>query len=49
MPEFERWFLLAYTGYMIISIFALLWVANGKGEVAQKRRQDGLGLLGRRE
>jgi hypothetical protein len=35
--------------YMIISIFALLWVAKGKHEVDKKRRQDGLGLLGRRE
>jgi len=38
MPEFERWFLLAYTGYLIVSIFALLWVVGGKQKVDNAQR-----------
>ena len=46
MPEFERWFLLAYTGYLIVSIFALLWVAGGKQKVDNAQRLKRLGRLG---
>ena len=27
--DFEAWFLLAYTGYVVVSLLALLWVGRG--------------------
>ena len=35
MSDFERWFLLAYTTYTVISIFALLWVGSKSAESAK--------------
>ena len=28
MIDFENWFLLAYTGYVVVSILALMWIAS---------------------
>ena len=38
MSDFEGWFLLVYTGYIVISIFALLWVTGDDSEVNERDR-----------
>jgi hypothetical protein len=37
--DFEAWFLLAYTGYVVISLLALLWVGRDDTLHSRLRRQ----------
>lgn len=32
MPSLDQWFLLAYTGYTVACVLALLWVAGDEHE-----------------
>jgi hypothetical protein len=38
--DFEAWFLLAYTGYVVISLLALLWVGRDRPLHSRLRRQQ---------
>jgi hypothetical protein len=44
MIDFDEWFLLAYTGYVVVSILALLWVGGDD----EQNRSDETFLGGRR-
>jgi hypothetical protein len=37
--DFEAWFLLAYTGYVVISLLALQWVGRDRPLNSRLRRQ----------
>jgi hypothetical protein len=42
MSDFEWWFLLAYTTYTVISILALMWIAD-RAEPTQKQSAQAQG------